>query len=419
MLVRSVLVSWALGFVVLAAYVNSIRWTEDRARSDGVFLMFEQLDQAPPGARAERLQRLRTHFRVPFSLIGLDDLERRVGSLSPPGQPIFQHVSGREEWYYFVFTDKRGVLAAGPVNASIPPGYFPVGLFLGILMVPVLAGLFALRLEPQLSKVQQASQALASGELTARVNNPRGPSHELATSFNAMADRVERLVRSRDELVQAVSHELGSPLSRLRFHLELIGQQDEGGREGRLEAMRRELDALDDLVAELLGYVQSDHLELNRTEFDPKGSLADLAELTELEVPEERGTKIELNLEDGVRLNVDPRLFQRAIENLLRNARQYARQRIRLELRWDAENVRVLVHDDGPGIPLAMREKVIAPFYRLEAHRDRKTGGVGLGLAIVRRILDRHGGRIEITSSPLGGACVETVWPVEVGALAP
>lgn len=408
---------WALGFVILVAYVNSITWTEERARGDGVFLMFELLEQEPPEARAGRLEELHPHFTVPFSLIELEEVVRRVGSLSPHGRPIYQRVSDHEEWYYLVFSDE-GALAAGPINASIPPGFVPVGLFLGILMVPLVASLLALRLEPQLSKVQKASQALAVGELSARVDNPDGPSHELASSFNAMAERVERLVRSRDELVQAVSHELGSPLSRLRFHLELIGQQDDDGREQRLVAMRNELDALDDLVAELLGYAQSDNLQLSRAVFDPQGSLADLGALTELEVPEERGLRIQLDLEDGIRLDADPRLFQRAIENLLRNARQYARERIRLELRRDVDSIWVAVHDDGPGIPEEMREKVLAPFYRLEAHRDRKTGGVGLGLAIVMRIMDRHGGRIEIRTSSLGGACVGTVWPLEAGALA-
>ncbi|MEM9731009.1 MAG: ATP-binding protein, partial [Myxococcota bacterium] len=107
----------------------------------------------------------------------------------------------------------------------------------------------------------------------------------------------------------------------------------------------------------------------------------------------------------------DPRLFQRAIENILRNAMKYARGNVRLELTQDEAHVRVVVHDDGPGIPEDLREKVMIPFFREEAARDRKTGGVGLGLAIVSRIMHRHGGRLAIDSSPLGGARVATWWP--------
>jgi signal transduction histidine kinase len=82
-----------------------------------------------------------------------------------------------------------------------------------------------------------------------------------------------------------------------------------------------------------------------------------------------------------------------------------------LVLTADDEYVRISVHDDGPGFPDELREKVSTPFVRLDADRSRTTGGVGLGLAIVSRIMDRHGGRLEIGDSPLGGAKVATVWP--------
>jgi signal transduction histidine kinase len=99
------------------------------------------------------------------------------------------------------------------------------------------------------------------------------------------------------------------------------------------------------------------------------------------------------------------------VENILRNAMKYARGNVLLELTQDDEHVQVVVHDDGPGIPEELREKVMIPFFRLETDRDRKTGGVGLGLAIVNRIMHRHGGRLAIDSSPLGGAMVTTWWP--------
>ena len=293
----------------------------------------------------------------------------------------------------------------------MPAGITPIGVIVAIVVVPVIAALVALRVERQLTKVERASEALAVGELGARVDNPHGPSAELAASFNAMAERVERLIQSRDELVQAVSHELGSPLSRLRFHMELLENQSDAQREERLKAMTRELDALDELVAELLAYVQSDELELDRHAFDPNRGLHDLAELARLEAPEDRAVEVDLALPNEANVFADPRLFQRAIENILRNAMKYARGNVLLELTQDDEHVRLVVHDDGPGIPEELREKVMIPFFREEAARDRKTGGVGLGLAIVSRIMHRHGGRLAIDSSPLGGAMVATWWP--------
>ena len=203
-----------------------------------------------------------------------------------------------------------------------------------------------------------------------------------------MADRIERLVRSREELVQAVSHELGSPLS---FHLELLENFSEEERAQRFAAMTRELDSLDQLVAELLGYVQSDETVLARQTFDPSQVLRDLAELAQLEAPEDTGIDVAVRVEPDVQVNADPRLFQRSVENVLRNAIRYGERQVRLELTRGQDHVRIDVHDDGPGISEALRDKVVTPFFRQA--RPRPSGrGVGLGLAIVSRILQRHGG---------------------------
>jgi len=410
LIVSSVLALWIVGFAVVVLYSRSKSWTEEQARSDGVFLLYELLDQTPAASRAARLERLQPNFTVAFTLISLDEVEERTDRKAAPGDKIPLRVDAGEEWYFLVFQDGQGALAAGPVNPAVPPGAVPIGLFLAIVGIPLIAILFALRVERGLTKVERASRKIAVGELSTRVDNHHGPANELAKNFNAMAERVEQLIRSRDELIQAVSHELGSPLSRLRFHMELLENQPDG-REERLSAMAGELDALDELVAELLGYVQSDELALDRQTFDPQRSLSDLAELARLEIPEDRAVEVELKLADGVDVFADQRLFQRAVENILRNAVQHARTKVVLELTEEKEHVRVAVHDDGTGIPDELHEKVMIPFFRQQADRGRKTGGAGLGLAIVSRIMQRHGGRLAIASSPLGGARVEMLWP--------
>ena len=411
LIVGSVLACWAIGFVAMFLYVRNQSWADERARGDGVFLAYELLDPVHAHSRSKRLLELQEHFAVDLGIISVDEVERRVGRPVSPGEQIPQRVSAREEWYFLVFGDGEGALAAGPVHPAVPPGVLPVGVILAIVGLPVVAGLIALRVEKQLTKVERATQALAVGDLSVRVHNPNGSQNELASIFNAMAERVERLVRSRDELVQAVSHELGSPLSRLRFHIELLENQSDPQREERLDAMTRELDALDELVAELLSYVQSDELQLDRRAFSLKRGLADLAEIARLEASEDRTVKVDLSVPHDASVSADPRLFQRAVENILRNAMKYARGTVLLEVTQEPEHVRVAVHDDGPGIPEELRERVMTPFYRRERDRDRKTGGVGLGLAIVDRIMHRHGGRVAIASSPLGGAMVATWWP--------
>jgi two-component system sensor histidine kinase RstB len=305
-------------------------------------------------------------------------------------------------------------MAAGPVDPAIPPGVIPVGALVSVALLPAIAALIALRIERELTNVERASQKLATGELSARVENLDGSSNELAASFNEMAARIEGLIRTRDELVQAVSHELGSPLSRLRFHLELLADKSEEARQYRIDAMTRDLDALDELVAELLRYVQSDEMVLERREVDPNRSLPDLVELARLEAPQDKVVDLELSVNTTAPILADPRLLQRTVENLLRNAVQHARGKVRLEVTSDAVVATIAVHDDGPGIPKELREKVLAPFFRSQPDRGRKTGGVGLGLAIVSRIVQRHGGQVIIATSPLGGASITTSWPHDV-----
>ncbi|MEM6289686.1 MAG: ATP-binding protein [Myxococcota bacterium] len=411
LVVRSVLVFYALAAFLAGVYWLNQSWLDDRAEGDGVFLAFALLDAEAPADRPARLDALQPNFHVSLRLVSTAQLAARAERSVAPGERVPLRVSSREEWYLFAFADGEGGLAAGPINPAIPVDLVPVGLIGGLVLLPLLGALIALRVERQLSKVEAATDAIAVGELSARVDNPDGPSSELAASFNAMADRVERLIRSRDELVQAVSHELGSPLSRIRFHMALLETVEDAKREERLEAMTRELDALDELVAELLTYVQSDEAKIQPETFGLEQVLADLAELARLDVPEGRAVTVSTEVAPNLTVRADPRLFQRAIENLLRNAARYAKGTVRLVAAETPEGVRVCVQDDGPGIPADLRAKVLTPFVRLEADRGRKTGGVGLGLAIVARILERHRGRIEIGTSPLQGADVATLWP--------
>ncbi len=411
--VASVLVFIALGVLMVAVYVRSQEWTEDEVRQDGVFLIYDLLEQTPAAERPSRLKTLAAHTWRPLSLMRPEEAKTLTGQVPAPGAWLHFEQSPSQEWVLLAFRDGHDVMAAGPMHPGIPPGAKPVGLLILAIFIPLLGGFITVRIERELAKVETASRALAAGELDARVDNERGPSRELAASFNEMADRVQRLIRSRDELVQAVSHELGSPLSRLRFHLELVAAADNlHTRDERMDAMSHELDRLDDLVAELLGFVQYDERRLAREVFDPSGMLADLAELAHLDGPEGEDVDVSVDYPDGVvEVDADPKLFQRVAENLLRNAARYAKRHTVVEVRGGPALVELTVHDDGPGIPLAQREKVLSPFVRLEADRGSKTGGVGLGLAIVQRVVERHGGKVTIEDSHLGGAAIVTTWP--------
>jgi signal transduction histidine kinase len=411
LVITSTLICWLLAAGALFIYFRSATWSEDDARRTGVLLVFRALDTAPPEQRAARLDAMKSDYGHPMELLTPAEARRRAGRDLRPGDPLFVKPTPRQLWIYLAFFDGAGALAVGPLHPVLPVQRFPLGVVLAIVLCPLIASAVALRIAQQLKKVERASAALAAGSLDARVDNVSGPSHELAASFNAMAAKVERLVKERDELIQAISHELGSPLSRLRFQLELLGSdEDRQGSARRLEAITRELDDLDELVAELLRWVQSDEPRLNVEPFDAVQPLSDLLELARLE-PTGDGVSVRAELPQTALIHADQRQFQRAVENLLRNAVRYARTEVSLELSDEGDQVKVTVQDDGPGIPEQQRDKVLQPFARLDKDRSRENGGAGLGLAIVNRIVVGHGGSLTIGSSASGGARVETTWP--------
>ena len=188
----SVLACWAVVVLILQLYVHNQTWTEDKVRRSGVFLAHELLEQTPKPNRAMRLREIQGHFSVDLSLISLDELERQIGRPGLPGEAIPYHQSRRRAWYFIVFQDGSGALAAGPVNPVLPTGVVPIGLLLIFVLLPIIAGTVAFRLGRGLLKPERANQALAVGDLSVRVDDDNGPSEELAASFNVMAERVEK-----------------------------------------------------------------------------------------------------------------------------------------------------------------------------------------------------------------------------------
>jgi signal transduction histidine kinase len=266
-----------------------------------------------------------------------------------------------------------------------------------------------------MTQLDQVTAAFGRGEFDARIKVPRRSAlSTLASTFNGMAERIQRLIASHKELTNAVSHELRTPIARLRFGIEMLGNaRDEATRSRFIASMNADIDELDSLVAELLAYArfdrQSPRLQLERQPL--QSWLRDFVE----EVQEETSA---INLRckfdpEGEPLSAtfEPKLIARAIGNLLRNARRYAEDQVEIRVEINGQDLQICVDDDGPGVPVADRERVFEPFTRLDTSRDRSSGGYGLGLAIVKRIAEWHGGRAFVKDSPLGGASYCLRWP--------
>jgi two-component system sensor histidine kinase RstB len=234
---------------------------------------------------------------------------------------------------------------------------------------------------------------------------------ELASSFNAMAARIEALFRQREEMLQALAHEISTPLARMRFQLEAVESAPDGAaRSAVLAALDRELTLLDGFSAELASWIDADGRRPERGPVDLSVVLSEIADQESLgrATPE---IVVDCDPSAGLIVRADARQLQRATENVVRNALRYARERVVLRARAAPDGVRVEIADDGPGIPAQERARVLEPFARLEPSRSRSHGGMGLGLAIAQRVVTAHGGSLRIETAAEGGAAIVFHWP--------
>ncbi|HLD68150.1 MAG TPA: ATP-binding protein, partial [Pseudomonas sp.] len=239
----------------------------------------------------------------------------------------------------------------------------------------------------------------------------------LAAAFNDMAEHLQRSLAIQREMVREVSHELRTPVARLRFGLEMIGDaQTPAARRKYMDGMDGDIQDLDRLVDEMLTYARLEQgapaLNFQMVDLD---ALLDqvIAELAPLRasVKVERGPSLQAP-GNAVLVEAEPRYLHRALQNLVTNAMRYAESRVRLSFQIGQQRCRLDVEDDGPGVSEHEWERIFSPFLRLDDSRTRASGGHGLGLSIVRRIIYWHGGRALISRSQnLGGACFSLVWP--------
>lgn len=271
-------------------------------------------------------------------------------------------------------------------------------LFGAIAMLTLATGLavfpFVRRLTRRLEVLKEHVEALGEGRLDERVAvDGSDEIAQLATAFNRTADRIERLVADKTRLLANTSHELRTPLARVRMAIELL---HEGPRPELLARIDHDIEELNDLIGELLIASRLDAPEQSYTR-DRVDLLALAAEeAARLEGVEVRGVSRSV---DG-----DPKLLRRLVRNLLENALRHGETPVEVDVADSDEPnwVRLIVADRGPGVPQSERERIFEPFYR-PAGQASSEGGVGLGLALVRQIAGRHGGRIRCESRASGG----------------
>jgi len=431
-------------FALVSGWVVERHLDQERARteqvvSDRLGAWAELLERSLPGGdapaedQAAALRDWSQRLRVPLALddargsriAASESFLRR--SAEGPGKPYaFKLDDGRTLWTMRPGGFRqRGVGPRGgeagderagrmmPPPAAwplLPPG-LPRGtglaIVLVVLFIAVAVGAFPVvrRLTRRLEALKHGVEQFGAGELSHRVAiSGSDEVAAVATSFNVAAARVEALVQAHRSLLANASHELRSPLARMKMAVSMLDAAAPAQREKLKAEIDRNVAELDALVEEVLLASRLDGAQdpLNRHRVDLFAVAAEEAARVDATVDAEEETVIA----------GDERLLRRALRNLLENARRYGGGEITVVLRPPAADgsIVIAVCDRGAGVPAEMRERIFEPFFRLPGHAEQ-AGGVGLGLSLVKQIAERHGGTVRCEAREGGGTCFRITLP--------
>lgn len=329
------------------------------------------------------------HRRDDFASTLATELELGVELVNPEGTKLgaFGSACRGPSWSVPV---RRGPAVIGTVELCSTSQRGPAGPIVAVIAVCVVlwgfSGLWARRLLIPVERAATVARKLGSGDLSARVDIPRrGPPEvrELGQTINDMADRIEKQIRDQRELLAAVSHEMRTPMTRLRIITELVrdGRVDEK----TLRNMEAEIAELDGLVGQLLASSRLDFGTLQRRLLNVRDTV--LEAMDRAGIPEERL----VDRCSGASFEVDPTLIARALANLFDNASKHGNGVTEVRIECDEDEVVMSVSDAGPGFPEGSLDRVFEAFYRPDG-ASAEASSLGLGLALVHRIATAHGG---------------------------
>ena len=296
-----------------------------------------------------------------------------------------------------------------PIDLLEPAALWPRLAALALVVGALSIGL-ARYLSAPVDALRRATQRLSEGDLSARVGGRvvkrRDEIGELARDFDAMAERLENLLGSQRRLLRDVSHELRSPLARLRVALELARDRAGSAAGGPLDRMEHEAGRIDELIGQLLllERLAAGQPGGEPVDFDLGDLLGEVVDDASFEA-EAAGSEVVFEPAGDATLCGYPSLVRSALDNVLRNAIRYAPGGTAVDVRLEPGqgSATVVVRDRGPGVPTEHLSSLFEPFARVADARERASGGAGLGLAITRRAVELHDGTVSARNHPDGG----------------
>jgi len=304
-----------------------------------------------------------------------------------------------------------------------PHGAPGLAIAIAILSSGLVCYLLARYLTSPVVRLRAATQKLAAGDLSARAGVPAPKGHDeiaaLVRDFDAMAERLENVVKVQGRLLNDISHELRSPLARLNVALGLVRQRAGAEAQSGLDRIDREANRLNELIGRLLtvARLESGNDGLQKIPIELGALIEGIVNDADFEA-QSRNCHVVVAVVDDCVLMGNPDLLYSAVENVIRNAVRYTREGTEVRVRLDRERTPgglqaiIKVSDSGPGVPNDELVKLFQPFHRIDDARGRQTGGVGLGLAITERAVRLHGGTVRASNPPEGGLLIEIQLPL-------
>lgn len=276
---------------------------------------------------------------------------------------------------------------------------FIIWLIGSILIVSILITPFIIMHTRSIRRIAKAATRFGRG-LDAPGFQPTGSKEirEAAIAMITMKERLNRYNRTRTDMLNAVSHDLKAPLTRMRLAVETG--------EASKDNLLQDIDRMTEMVNGYLAFARGELPEIEQTTELP----AMLLRIARDAAPDK---KIETDFpEEPAQFYARPMALARAFSNIIENAARYSKKKIRITEKDSEEQVEVVIEDDGPGIPEDKKKDALRPFVRLDESRSEKTGGTGLGLSIAQTAIENHGGQLFLENSELGGLKVRVILPI-------
>ena len=403
LLMVAVVLDFGFGQLQSGEQAEDDLWLESTSQ-----LIATRLESVPAGEREAVAADIAAEIGVGVALLARDEVH--MNDVAGGRQVPFVDAEGNTSYLHDA-ESIEAILRLGPIAAPennllldlLPPIFY--------LSIFIVVGLWLRPLLRDINVISKGAQRFAADyrdpPSTAADTTELTP---LAQNIDDMAAKLSGVLRSQKELIAALSHEMRTPLARLRFALAVIDDKAEEALKEKLRAMSEDVQEIDDLVSSMLNYARLDHpdIEMHWQAVPVRNWLDKIVE----KIPGDAVRVDETTGDSPDTVSMDPRLMELALSNLLVNATKYGKHDVLCASRQEGGDFVLTVEDDGQGVSADERETVFKAFTRLDDSRNRETGGYGLGLAVVARVAELHGGTASVDTSPnLGGARFMIRWP--------